>query len=248
MKRVVIIQARMGSTRLPGKVLLPLAGVPMLDRVLNRLSLARLADEVVVATTTGPEDDALAAHVARRGTRVVRGSSDDVLGRYLAAAHESGAELVARVTSDCPFVDPAIVDHLFRVIARPPGYDYASNRSEPRSFPRGLDVEVCTLAALERAGRETDDPACREHVTLYLYEQPGRFNIRWVRWRPGLGDLRLTVDTGEDYRMADAVFRRLGRDDFDWREAAALLRREPWLAELNAGIRQKPVRPESEGA
>src|SRR5262249_12160461 len=170
MRTVAIVQARMGSSRLPGKVLQDLGGEPMLARVLSRLGRSRTLDEVVVATTTEPADDILERFCQERGRPCFRGSEHDVLDRYYKAATAERAAVVVRITSDCPLIEPAIVD---RVVAefqeRQPGIDYASNVLPRRTYPRGLDTEVMSFAALDRAWHEDHVPASREHVTPYIY-------------------------------------------------------------------------------
>ena len=181
MKTVAIIQARMGSTRLPGKVLLDLAGEPMLARVVHRVQRAASLQEVIVATTVQPADDAITQLCAGRGWPCARGSQDDVLDRYYQAATASQADVVVRITSDCPLIEPDVIDQVVgALLAGQPEVDYASNVQPPRTFPRGLDVEVIRFDALERAWREDVDPAWREHVTPYLYRHPERFRIHGV--------------------------------------------------------------------
>ena len=157
---VAVIQARMGSTRLPGKVLKPLAGQPVLARVVDRVRRARHVDEVVVATTTLPADDVLADLCRTRGWACERGSEEDLLDRYHAAAAAHHADAVVRITSDCPVIDPGVVDRVVEAFLVQP-CDYASNTLEPRTFPRGLDTEVFSQAALELAWREDDNPVWR---------------------------------------------------------------------------------------
>jgi spore coat polysaccharide biosynthesis protein SpsF (cytidylyltransferase family) len=165
MRTVAIIQARMGSTRLPGKVLMDLAGEPMLVRVVNRVRRAERLDEVVVATTASPSDDPIFEGCRQRGWAVERGSEKDVLDRYYRAARAHHADVVVRITADCPFVDAGLIDQVVGAFLGG-GYDYVSNVLEPRTYPRGLDVEVFRFSALEKAWQEDRDPSWREHVTL----------------------------------------------------------------------------------
>lgn len=234
----VIVQARMGSTRLPGKVLLDIAGRPMLERVLSRLDRARSVESVLVATSVLPRDDVLAAFCAERGRPCFRGDQDDVLDRYYQAAKSVGATEIVRVTSDCPFIDPEVVDAVVEARRRA-GADYASNTLEPRTFPRGLDVEVFTFAALERAWREDKSPAWREHVTPYLYRAPS-FRLEAVTNDADLSGCRWTVDTPEDLDFARRAYAELP-EAFGWRDVLALLARRPELAEINRHIEQKKV-------
>ncbi len=175
-RTVAIIQARVGSTRLPGKVMKPLLGDPMLSIVVRRVARARTVDEVVVATTTLPEDDAIAALAASEGWALERGSETDLLERYLEAARAHEADVVVRITSDCPIIDPEVIDRTVAAF-RDGDVDYASNTLEPRTYPRGLDVEVVSAGALELAGREDRDPAWREHATPYIYRHPESYRL-----------------------------------------------------------------------
>lgn len=246
-KVVAIIQARMASKRLPGKVLLDVAGEPMLVHVVERTRRARLLDEVVVATGEGSGDDPVAQLCQERGYACVRGSEADVLARYLKAARQHLADVVVRITADCPLMDPQVIDQVVEAFlgAEPPA-DYASNRIL-RRYPVGLDVEVMSRAALERAGKEAHEPYQREHVTPYFYEQPGRFAVLSIEAPEDYGSLRWTVDTEADLRFVREVYARFpGRPHFGWRQVLDLLRAEPHLAAINAHVRQKHFR-EAEG-
>jgi len=237
---VVIIQARMGSTRLPGKVLMDIGGRTMLARTVRRAGWATLVDEAVVATTTATGDDAILDECARLGVAVFRGSEDDVLDRYYGAAQEHQAEAVVRVTSDCPFIDPGLIDRAARAFLeeRP---DYASNTLE-RTYPRGLDTEILTKEALERAWIEAREPHQRAHVTPYIYLNPDRFHLLSVTGDRDLSAHRWTVDTPEDIEFARAVYGRLGNgDSFTWEEALADVETDPRLVQVNSGIQQKSL-------
>ncbi len=240
---VAIIQARMGSTRLPGKVLADIEGQPMLAWVVERARRARKVERTVVATTTDAGDDPVVALCAARGYACTRGHPTDVLDRYLQAAREAGAQVVVRITADCPLIDPEVVDRTVEAfLAAWPGVDYASNRIV-RTYPIGLDVEVVRREALERAAVEAREPYQREHVTPYLYESPGRFRVVSVEAEDDYGHLRWTVDTPEDLAFVRQVYRRFGgRADFGWREVLDLLAREPDLIAINAHVRQKGYR------
>ena len=256
-KRVAIIQARMASSRLPDKVLLDIGGEPMLVRVYRRTQRARWVDQVVVATTTDPGDEPIAALCAEREFPVYRGSAADVLDRYYQAARWFDAQVIVRITADCPLIDPQVVDStvaalygrkisdLERLCDGHPLRDFAANRLPPpwkRSYPIGLDTEVCTFQALEKAWLEADQPHQREHVMPYLYEQEGRFRVVVVDHEPDRGSLRWTVDTPEDLQLVRQIYSRFdNRDDFSWQEALALFEKEPELAAINAGVRHKQV-------
>ncbi|MFO0851997.1 MAG: glycosyltransferase family protein [Gemmataceae bacterium] len=239
---MAIVQARMGSSRLPGKVLLDLAGEPMLARVVVRLCRAKTVDAVVVATTVEPADQAVADLCAARCWPHTRGSEADVLDRYHAAAIEHRADVVVRVTADCPMIDPAVVDQVVRALLdRLPAIDYASNVVPTRSFPHGLDVEAFTAAALDRAWREDANPAWREHVTPYLYRRPDLFRAHCVVHPVDHGAVRWTVDTPADFARAEAIYKHFGHDRFTWAEALAADQAHPEWAIINRDVRQRTV-------
>lgn len=240
MRVVAIIQARMGSTRLPGKVLKDLGGETMLSRVVNRVRRARLIDEVVVATTDRAADEAIVAECGRSSVTVTRGDQEDVLDRYFRAAQERKADVVVRITSDCPLIDPEITDKTVAAFleARP---DYASNRLV-QTYPRGLDTEVMTFDALERSWHEARKPYERTHVTPYIYEHPEDFRLLSVTADADYSSHRWTVDTPEDLEFVRAIYSRLaGNAAFLWGDVLEVLDREPELIELNRFIMQKAV-------
>ncbi|HEX5241068.1 MAG TPA: glycosyltransferase family protein [Candidatus Limnocylindrales bacterium] len=241
-RTVAIVQARTGSTRLPGKVLRPILGQPMIHRVMTRAARASTLDAVVLATTTLPEDDALAGLAQAAGWPVTRGSPTDLLDRYLQAAREHEAEVVVRITSDCPLIDPEVIDRVVEAF-RAAEVDYASNTLEPRTYPRGLDVEVVSLAALEQAGREDSNPAWREHATPYLYRHPERFRLLRVPFERDESRERWSVDTPEDETVVRRLYEALGRDDFGWLEALAVAKAHPEWSRGNRDIEQKAVPP-----
>ncbi len=240
MKVTAVIQARMGSTRLPGKVLMDLGGKTVLARVVDRLRRATLVNEILVATTGSIADDAIIQECRRIDVASFRGSENDVLDRYYEAALLTTGEGIVRITSDCPLIDAQIADDTIRSFLdlRP---DYASN-SLQRTYPRGLDTEVMTRDALACAWREAQFPYQRAHVTPYLYENPGRFDILAVKGCFDYSDQRWTLDTPQDLAFIRAVYERLGNDDsFTWHDAMVVLQREPELVELNRGVMQKAL-------
>lgn len=239
---VAIIQARTGSTRLPGKVLLPLLGAPMLTRVVRRVSRASRVDATIVATTTASSDDAIVELAKREGWPVERGSETDLLDRYVQAARAHAATTVVRITSDCPLIDPDLIDEVVAAL-HDDGSDYASNSLDPRTYPRGLDVEAMSMAALEAAWRQDHDPRSREHATPYIYRHPERFRLRRVASPVDLSAHRWTVDTPEDYELIRRIYERLGRDDFSWRDALTVIEGQPAWSELNRNVAQKPLPP-----
>ncbi|OGO15457.1 MAG: hypothetical protein A2Y93_11985 [Chloroflexi bacterium RBG_13_68_17] len=243
-KILAIIQARMGSTRLPGKILADIGGKPMLCRVVERARRAACLDGVLVATTTRAEDDAVEWLCRERGYVCTRGHPTDVLDRYYQAARQAAADVVVRLTADCPMIDPAVIDQVVGAfLAADPPVDFAANRlPDDRTFPIGLDTEVCTFAALARAWSEAGEPYQREHVMPYLYEAPGRFRIFLVRSARDHSHLRWTVDTAEDLELARRIYAHFGgRDDFTWGEVLALVEREPSLAAINAHVQQRTL-------
>jgi spore coat polysaccharide biosynthesis protein SpsF len=239
MSVVAIIQARMGSTRLPGKVMRLLAGKPMIQRVVERAQRARGIDQVVVATTTLREDDALADFVSRNlPARLTRGPSEDVLARYHQAAVATDASTVVRITSDCPLLSPQVTARVVEEFHREK-CDYASN-AIVRTYPRGLDTEVTTRAALDQAHREATDPAHREHVTLYIVERPKLFRHHHVVDSENHSDLRWTVDTEDDFRLVAKIYDHFGADAaFDYADTLDLIRKNPSWSEINRHVEQK---------
>ncbi len=263
MKTVAIIQARMGSSRLPGKVLLDIAGKPMLQHVIERTQRARTLDSVTVATSADPADDPIAAFAAAMGVPCTRGALHDVLDRYYQAAKTHQADAVVRITADCPVIEPVLIDETTKLITDYSSLitDFAANRLPPpftRTFPIGLDVEACTFAALERAWKESTETFHREHVMPFLYEgvtltpdtphvargtSPRGFRIAQIHHSPDTGSLRWTVDTPDDLVFIREIFARLGRDNhFDWADVLTLVREHPELAQINAQVRHKSMR------
>ena len=262
-KTVAIIQARMGSSRLPGKVLLDIAGKPMIQHVIERTRRARSLDSVTIATTTDPTDDPVAAFAFSMGVPCTRGSLHDVLDRYYQAAKTHSADTIVRITADCPLIDPQVIDQTVELLSSSSilhPSDFSCNRLPPpfsRSFPIGLDVEACTFAAIERAWKESTETFHREHVMPFLYEgvsltpetsrvtrgtSPRGFRIAQLHHNPEHGDLRWTVDTPEDLAFLREIFSRLnGKTDFTWYDVLEIVQQNPELAEINAGIRHKTM-------
>ena len=244
MRIVGIVQGRMASSRLPGKILKKINGQPMLAQVVERARQAKLLNVVGVATTTDPSDDPVEAFCRKRGYPVYRGSLLDVLDRFYQAARMLRAEVVVRFTADCPLLDPALIDETVQVFLDS-GADFAANRLPPpfkRTYPIGLDTEVCSFAALERAWKEATAKHDREHVLPYLYEVKGRFKVVVLNYARDFGHYRWTVDTPEDLKLVRRIFRRMaGQPGFTWLDVAALFEREPQLAQLNAGVQHKTM-------
>jgi spore coat polysaccharide biosynthesis protein SpsF len=241
MKVVAVIQARMGSTRLPGKVLLDLAGAPVLARVVNRCRRAATLDEVVVATTTRPADEVIVDWCRAHNCQSFRGQEDDVLDRYYQAALHHRAEIVVRITSDCPLIEPEIIDLTVKTFLEHRPLDYASNSLPPRTFPRGLDVEVFAFEALARAWQDDVNPAWREHVTPYIYRHPQTFRLYALTHDPDLSLMRWTVDTPADLALVRKIYEYFGHDSFSWRQVLQLLKQYPEWQEINRQVVQKEV-------
>jgi spore coat polysaccharide biosynthesis protein SpsF len=240
MKIVAIIQARMGSTRLPGKVLMDLGGVTVLARVVSRLRRAELIDKFLVATSDSRIDDAIVRECDRLEVSTFRGSESDVLDRYYQAARTCTANAVVRITSDCPVIDPGLVDGTIRAFQQQHA-DYTSNALS-RTYPRGLDTEVFTIGALEQAWRNAHKAHEREHVTPYLYEHPELFRLVSQRGQIDHSQYRWTLDTAEDLELLRAIYARFSnQDDFAWGQVIQLMEREPELAELNSSVVQKTL-------
>jgi spore coat polysaccharide biosynthesis protein SpsF len=242
MRTVAIIQARMGSTRLPGKVLRLLDGEPMLACVVARTLRARAINQIVIATTDLPEDDAIAAYCGERQWPVFRGSSSDVLSRYLGAALEMDADVIVRITSDCPLIEPTVIDRVLEeYFARQGEVDYACNILPARTYPRGLDCEVFSRQTLEICAGEAKDASSREHVTAFIYAQPGRFRLHGVTAGQDFSDHRWTVDTPEDWAFVEAVYRHFRHDHFSWREVLQAEEENPQWRLLNRHVKQKAL-------
>lgn len=240
MKCAVIIQARMSSTRLPGKVLMDLLGQPMLARQLRRVRECRELNELVVATTDQSVDDAIADLCIREGVQYFRGSENDVVSRYVGAAQLVKADVVVRMTADCPLIDPQVTDRVVtELTSGVPACDYASNVIQ-RTYPRGLDVEAFTMDALLRVHRLATSAGAREHVTLFIYsERRDLFRCRSITDEVDNSDLRWTVDTMEDLQLMRLLYERLGLDErmIPYREVITYVRSHPELIDVNKDIR-----------
>lgn len=237
MKPVALIQARMGSSRLPGKILMDIEGLPMVGRVYERAALAREVKQVAILTSTGPADDPVEELCREKGWSYFRGSEDDVLDRYYQAARHFEADPVLRITGDCPLLDPGILDQAIRQYAAG-GTDYVSYEWPDATFPRGLDVEVLSFAALETSWKEATEQPDREHVTRFIYTHQERFRLSGFENAEDLSHLRWTVDAQADLDFVRAIYRRLGVKSFDWKDVLRLIENEPELAEMNRHIVQ----------
>jgi len=253
----------MSSSRLPGKILADIAGQPMLQRVFVRTSRAATVTETVFATTTDPSDDPVAEYCDFSGIPFTRGSLYDVLDRYYQTAKQAKADVVVRVTADCPVIDPGLIDDVVRTLLETGDsrFDFVANRLPPpyrRTYPIGLDVEACTYDVLEKAWKDGKESQHREHVMPYLYEgvelrninrqlqtgiSPRGFNIALLHHTTDFDDYRWTVDTPEDLEFMRQVYSRFnGRDDFSWEEVLELVHNEPELMKINADIQHKTLK------
>ena len=241
MKVILVIQARMGSTRLPGKVLKDLCGRTVLERVVERCRDIRNIDEIVVATSTNPNDAMIVDQCEVLGVSTSLGSEKDVLDRFYQTATRFDADAIVRVTCDCPLIDPGVSSQVIDLFLNE-NLDYASN-VEPRSFPQGLDTEIVTLQALETARQNARRDYERAHVTTYIREQPDRFKSGSLTFHSDFSHLRWTLDTPDDLRLIRSIYK--GLDDtsqFTWLDVLALIERKPQLVHVNQHIKQKAVK------
>jgi len=234
-----VIQARAGSTRLPAKVLADLGGRPVLGWVVRAARAASLVDEVIVATSTLAGDDVVADLAESLGARVVRGSEDDVLSRFVAALDAYPADAVVRLTADCPLLDPTLIDAVAGAWAAAPTLDYVSTVLV-RSLPRGMDIELVTAGALRSVDRMAVGHD-RVHVTSGVYADPTAYRLLGVCVTPPANDLRVTLDTAEDLVLLRALVAELPDSPPEWRDVVALLRARPELVAINADVVQKPL-------
>jgi len=232
MKIVAIIQARCGSSRLPGKVLMDIAGYPMFSRVVQRARQAQTLTEVVLATSTARRDEPLVSLAAGLDIRCFRGSECDVLDRFVGAARAFNADIVVRLTADCPLLDGAVIDRVVSAFQETALMDYASNTLN-RTYPHGLDVEVVAVEALVRAHKEAQLPYEREHVTPYIYNHPELFSLRNVTHIPDLSAYRITVDEAADLTVVQKIYQHFDERNFTFLEVISFLMQNPEVAQLN---------------
>ncbi|MCL6611783.1 MAG: glycosyltransferase family protein [Peptococcaceae bacterium] len=241
MKKVIIVQARMSSTRLPGKVLKEVLGKPLLEYQYERLQRVRLADKIVIATTVNQSDQPVIDFCKRLNISYYRGSETDVLTRYYEAALLYSADIVVRVTSDCPLIDPFVIDKVMDFyLQHYPTYDYVSNTLE-RTYPRGMDTEVFSFKALERAHFEAVSPPDREHVTPFLYRNSEKFRINNVSFHSDQSCHRWTVDTVEDFELIKRVLECLYpiNPEFTMEDVLDIISLNPDWFYINAHVEQK---------
>lgn len=237
----IVVQARMTSSRLPGKILKEVLGKPLLEYQIERLRKVKRADQIVIATTDLPSDDPVFALSERLSVLCFRGPEDDVLGRYYGAIETYPSKIVVRSTADCPLIDPNIVDAVIGLY-QDGGYDYASN-TLTRSFPRGLDCEVFSRKMLETALREGKKIYEREHVTPYFYQHPELYRLGCLKNSEDQSHHRWTVDTAEDFELISKLIAALypTNPDFRMRDVLALFKIHPDWIKINAHVEQKPL-------
>lgn len=244
-KIVCIVQARMGSSRLPGKVLKDICGKPMLDWVIKRAGRSSLVDQILVATTLSADDDPIAWFCESNSIPFYRGSEFDVLDRYYLAARSADADIIIRLTADCPLIDPDLIEKTIHALLTE-NADFSANRLPPpyhRTYPIGLDVEVATFAALEIAWKNAAEGFEREHVMPYIYDPAHGLKFVVIDHETDLGELRWTVDTPEDLEFVRQVAQRFDcRDDFSWLDVLRLVEENPELTAINAGISHKTLK------
>lgn len=213
----------------------------MLTRVVNRCRRAKLIDDVVIATTTNILDDKTVQLAKANTWSFFRGSENDVLGRFYQAVIKYPADIIVRITADCPCISPELIDQIIQEFLDREILDYASNTIAPRTYPRGLDTEVISLSALEIAWREDKNPAWREHVTPFIYSNPSRFRLHAVRNQTDYSSLRWCVDTPEDYELMSNIYRHFGHDRFSWQDVLQLISQHSDWKEINRSAIQKQV-------
>ncbi|AFM42723.1 spore coat polysaccharide biosynthesis protein F, CMP-KDO synthetase [Desulfosporosinus acidiphilus SJ4] len=244
MKVGIIIQARMTSTRLPGKILLPVMGKALLEYQVERLKRVKRADEIIIATTINETDQPIIDLASRLGIKIFRGSEEDVLARYFGAAKENGLEVVVRITSDCPLIDPAVVSLVIDTYLKNlDSCDYVSSCLH-RTFPRGMDTEAFPFEILKETYEKAVDQPYREHVTPYIYEHDDRYRLLNVPYLMDASQYRLTVDTPEDFVLIELILKELypGNPFFKLEDVLELMKNHPEWAEINSQVEQKKLR------
>lgn len=243
MKIVAIIQARMTSTRLPGKIMKKILDKTLLEYQLERVSRSRLIDEIVVATTVNKTDDVIVDLCKNLNYSFYRGSEDNVLSRYYEAAKHSKANVIVRLTSDCPLIDPDMIDQVIETFIQKQGnIDYVSN-TLVRSYPRGMDTEVFSESALYKAYTNAKDISAKEHVTSYIYSNPKEFKLANLECVPDLSAHRWTVDTEEDFELIKRIIENLYpvKEEFTFQDCVKLVQENPRWTLLNSHIEQKKI-------
>lgn len=245
-KTTAIIQARMGSTRLPGKVMKNLLGKTVLAHVIERVKQAKILDDIIIATTKKDDDDCIADEALRCGVKVFRGSEEDVLSRYYFAAKENNTDIIVRITSDCPLIDPNVINDIVSFFKQN-RYDIVTNAGidlTQRTYPRGLDTEVFSYTVLEEAYKNATEKYQREHVTPYIYENAKR--IFYYKNDINYSHYRWTLDTEEDWMLIKKLYEHLyhGKHDFYMSDVLMVMEQNPELFQINKDVKQKSIRGE----
>ncbi|NGX43031.1 MAG: 3-deoxy-manno-octulosonate cytidylyltransferase [Chlamydiae bacterium] len=244
-KVVIIIQARMQSIRLPGKVMLKALDRPLLSYLVERLKKVHNAQDIVIATTLDPEDKAILEFAKTEGVSAYCGSTEDVLKRYLLAAQEHSTDVVVRITGDCPLIDPQVVEKVIQYFLDH-DFDYVGN-TLTLTYPRGMDTEVFSIKTLEDAVQNAKEKSEREHVTLFMYRHPERFRLANVSYSKNVSKYRLTLDTEEDYTLIKSILEALypKKPNFTLEDMLRYLEENPKLSDINAHVKQKPILKEN---
>jgi len=232
-----IVQARMGSTRLPGKSLIDISGKPLLKHILDRMQKSSIMNGLVVATTTNTEDNAICQLCDKLNLAWFRGSADDVLDRYYQCAKAHNADIIVRITADNPFTDPEVADRIIEEILQDDELDYVSNTIRP-TYPEGIDIEVFRFRALEKAWHEATSALDREHVTPYIWLHPNLFKLNNIEYKKNLSHMRWTLDTSDDLVMTRAVYKELYKKGnlFLMKDVLDLMEKPPEIEQLNANV------------
>lgn len=243
MKTVAVIQVRMGSTRLPGKVMMEIVGKPILELLIERLRHSKLIDRIVVATTNLKKDDVIVNLCKKLDISYFRGSEDDVMGRVLGALRQYEADAGVEIYGDCPLIDPSIIDSIIQFYIRnKEKYDFVSNDLKT-TYPPGLEAEVYSVKAFEDAASRTDDPEIREHSTLYMRQHPELYRLYNIEAPPELNypDTYIELDTPEDFKVINTIYEALYRDGrvFSAQEILDFLNKNPWVADQNRRIERR---------
>ena len=231
MKPVAIIQVRMGSTRLPGKVLKKLNGITVLESLLNQLNYSKLLNDKIIATTSNSEDDVIFNFCKSKEIKCYRGSQDDVLDRYYNCAKKFSINTIIRITSDCPLMDPQVVDDVIDFYLKN-SYDYVNNFYK-RTYPYGNDVEIFSLKVLEKVWEKATKPSEREHVTPYIYNNPDEFSLGWIENKENLSEFHWTIDRKEDLIFVQNIFKKISKRPIFMKDIIDVIKDDPSLLEIN---------------
>ena len=231
MKPVAIIQVRMGSTRLPGKVLKKLNGISVLEFLCDQLNYSRLLNDKIIATTSNSEDDVIVNFCESKGIKCFRGSVNDVLDRYHKCAKKFSINTIIRITSDCPLMDPQVVDDVIDFYLKN-SYDYVNNFYK-RTYPYGNDVEIFSLKVLEKVWEKATKPSEREHVTPYIYNNPDEFSLGWIENKENLSEFHWTVDRKEDLIFVQKIFKKISKRPILMKDIIDVIKDDPSLLEIN---------------